>query len=89
MLTPGPDNWCADGVWNLGEENDIVGRDTILEHWQEAMQLFDFVGMFAQPKFIRVGDQDARAEWHTNELCRKSDGQHVAHVWSLSGCLSP
>jgi ketosteroid isomerase-like protein len=68
------DNWCADGVWNLGEENDIVGRDTILEHWQEAMQIFDFVGMFAQPKFIRVGDQDARAEWHTNELCRKSDG---------------
>ncbi|MDE0762508.1 MAG: nuclear transport factor 2 family protein [Porticoccaceae bacterium] len=68
------DNWCADGVWNLGEESDIVGRETILKHWQEAMQVFDFVGMFAQPKFIRVGDQDARAEWHTNELCRKSDG---------------
>ena len=68
------DNWCADGVWNLGEESDIVGRETILKHWQEAMQIFDFVGMFAQPKFIRVGDQDARAEWHTNELCRKSDG---------------
>ena len=73
-------NWSADGVWNLGEENDIVGRDTILQHWQEAMAIFDFIGMFAQPKFIRVDDRDAQAEWHTNELCRKSDGSMLRMV---------
>ena len=38
------------------------------------MKVFDFVGMFAQPKFIRVANRGAQAEWHTNELCRKSEG---------------
>ena len=66
-------NWCRDGVWNL-EGQDILGREAILKHWKDAMAVFDFVGMFAQPKYIQVQGDSAKAHWHTNELAQKTDG---------------
>ena len=73
-------NWSSDGLWNLGEGQDIVGREAILDHWQEAMQVFSFVGMFAQPKFISIDGDTAYAHWHTNELAKKSDGEMLRFV---------
>ena len=73
-------NWCSDGLWSLGEGQEIEGREAILIHWQEAMEVFSFVGMFAQPKFISIDGDTAYAHWHTNELAKKSDGEMLRFV---------
>ena len=73
-------NWSSDGLWNLGEGQEIEGREAILNHWQEAMEVFSFVGMFAQPKFISIDGDTAYAHWHTNELAKKSDGEMLRIV---------
>ena len=73
-------NWSEDGLWNLGEGQEIVGREAIVKHWQEAMEVFSFVGMFAQPKFISIDRDSAHAHWHTNELAKKSNGEMMRFV---------
>lgn len=67
--------WCEDGRWNLGEGVEVSGHDAILAHWQEAMAVFDFVGMFGSPAGVQVEGNDATARVYTNELCRKADGE--------------
>ena len=73
-------NWSEDGLWNLGEGQEIVGREAIVKHWQEAMEVFSFVGMFAQPKFIYIDRDAAYAHWHTNELAKKSNGEMMRFI---------
>ena len=73
-------NWSEDGLWNLGEGREIVGRKAIVKHWQEAMEVFSFVGMFAQPKFISIDRDSAHAHWHTNELAKKSNGEMMRFI---------
>ncbi len=73
-------NWSEDGLWNLGEGQEIVGREAIVKHWQEAMEVFSFVGMFAQPKFIYIDRDSAYAHWHTNELAKKSNGEMMRFI---------
>ena len=73
-------NWSKDGLWNLGEGQEIVGREAILRHWKDAMEVFSFVGMFAQPKFISIDRDTANAHWHTNELAKKIDGEMLRFI---------
>ena len=35
--------WADDGIWDLGNDRRVEGRDAILELWQRAMTRFDAV----------------------------------------------
>ena len=56
-------------------------RDAILAHWQAAMEVFDFVGMFGTPGSIRVeGDEATVGDAHDVDLLDSQvieDGRQV------------
>lgn len=71
--------WAEDGVWELPhlEMEGLKGRDTIVAAWVEAMKLFPFVNMMAQPGFIDVQGDRASMRSYTTEVAVTADGQEI------------
>ena len=55
----------------------ITGRDNIIAAWVEAMKLFPFVNMMAQPGYISVTGDSATMRSYTNEVAVMQDGTEL------------
>jgi len=71
--------WAKDAVWELPhlEMEGLRGRDTIVAAWTEAMTLFPFVNMMAQPGFIHVNGDRATMRSYTTEVAVTQDGNEI------------
>jgi hypothetical protein len=55
----------------------ITGRDNIVSAWLEAMQLFPFVNMMAQPGYISIDGDHAVMRSYTSEVAVMQDGTQI------------
>jgi len=71
--------WAEDGVWELPhlDMEGIRGRETIVAAWLEAMKLFPFVNMMAQPGFIDVDGDHATMRSYTTEVAVTQEGKDI------------
>ena len=71
--------WANDAVWELPhlEMSGISGRDNIVSAWLEAMQLFPFVNMMAQPGYISIDGDHAVMRSYTSEVAVMQDGTQI------------
>jgi uncharacterized protein (TIGR02246 family) len=71
--------WAEDAVWELPhlEMEGLQGRDTIIAAWLEAMKLFPFVNMMAQPGYIQVDGDKATMRSYTTEVAVTQDGNEI------------
>jgi hypothetical protein len=71
--------WAEDAVWELPhlQMEGIRGRDAIVAAWLEAMQLFPFVNMMAQPGFIMIDGDRATMRSYTTEVAVTQDGNEI------------
>lgn len=71
--------WAEDAIWELPhlEMEGLRGRDTIVSAWKEAMTLFPFVNMMAQPGYIHVDGDRATMRSYTTEVAVTQDGSEI------------
>lgn len=71
--------WAEDAVWELPHLNveGVRGREQIVQTWLEAMRLFPFVNMLAQPGYITIEDDRARMRSYTIEVASTRDGKEI------------
>ncbi|EED36939.1 conserved hypothetical protein [Luminiphilus syltensis NOR5-1B] len=71
--------WAEDAVWELPhlEMSGIQGRENIVSAWVEAMKLFPFVNMMAQPGVIEVTGDKATMRSYTTEVAVTQDGNEI------------
>lgn len=67
--------WAEDAVWELMGQT-IEGRADIRAAWQQAMEMFDYVGFHGLPGAIEIEDegQRATARVYVNEVMLAKDG---------------
>jgi uncharacterized protein (TIGR02246 family) len=71
--------WAEDAVWELPhlQMERLRGRDNIVAAWLEAMKLFPFVNMMAQPGVIRIDGDRATMRSYTTEVAVTQDGNEI------------
>lgn len=71
--------WASEAVWQLPhlDIDDIRGRDAIVAAWEEAMKLFPFVNMMAQPGPIEFNGDRATMRSYTIEVAVTQDGKEI------------
>lgn len=70
--------WAEDSVWELPHlEMSLQGRDNIVAAWVEAMKLFPFVNMLAQPASIDIDGDKATMRSYTTEVAVMQDGTEI------------
>lgn len=72
--------WTEDAVWelpHLDNMSGLQGKETIVSSWKEAMKLFPFVNMMAQPGFINVDGDKATMRSYTTEVAVMQDGTEI------------
>ena len=71
--------WAEDAVWELPhlEMEGLRGRDVIVAAWTEAMKLFPFVNMLAQPASIAIDGDKATMRSYTTEVAVMQDGTEI------------
>ena len=74
--------WSEDAVWDLPhlDMGGLEGRQKIVESWLEAMKLFPFVNMIAQPGFIQIEGDRATMRSYTSEVAVMQDGTEIRPV---------
>lgn len=70
--------WAEHSVWELPHlAMSLQGRDNIVAAWLEAMKLFPFVNMLAQPASIEVDGDKATMRSYTTEVAVMQDGTEI------------
>ena len=71
--------WAEDSIWELPhlEMEGLRGRDNIVAAWSEAMKLFPFVNMLAQPAYINIAGDRATMRSYTTEVAVMQDGTEI------------
>ena len=74
--------WAEDSIWELPhlEMEGLKGRDSIVAAWNEAMKLFPFVNMLAQPAYIEVDGDHAKMRSYTTEVAVMQDGKEIRPI---------
>ena len=70
--------WSTEAVWELPHlDIDIRGRDAIVTAWEDAMKLFPFVNMMAQPGPIEFSGERATMRSYTMEVAVTQEGKEI------------
>ena len=71
--------WAEDATWELPhmEMEGMKGKAQIVATWLEAMAMFPFVNMMAQPGFIRIDGDRAVMRSYTDEVAVTQDGTEL------------
>lgn len=74
--------WAEGSVWELPhlEMEGIRGRANIVAAWTEAMKLFPFVNMLAQPAYINIEGDKATMRSYTTEVAVMQDGTEIRPI---------
>lgn len=70
--------WATEAVWELPHlDIDIRGREAIVAAWEDAMKLFPFVNMMAQPGPIEFNGDRATMRSYTMEVAVTQEGKEI------------
>ena len=77
--------WATDGVWNLGEPNNVrkEGVDNIVEEVKRTLGSFDFFAQMPHAGVVEVDGNRATATWTLNEIGRAADGKSGMFILAI------
>lgn len=86
--------WAPQGVWQLRPDQDIVGPEAILTHWQSVMETLAFAIMVPSSGQVRLDGDSARGRWYMLEVVQEKPGQgrrggegaHIVGVYNDRYC---
>ena len=71
--------WAEDGVWCI-MGMDVIGRDNILDMWQQVLQTFEFALLLPSSGQFSVDGDSATGHWYLQELTRNTAGESTMMV---------
>ena len=72
--------WAVDGIWDLGNDRRVEGRDAILVLWQRAMTRFDAVVQTVMNGACDLDGAVGSGRWYIHEVMQRSNGERSLMV---------
>ena len=71
--------WAPDGVWDLGGDRLIEGREAIVEQWRDSMARYPVVVQTVLNGAVELDDDagSGSGRWYVQEIARRISGEAV------------